>query len=72
MDSLPTADSIKGLANVASLFHTLSFQAQNQAKAVYKNGYPLSDDGVDWILLLQLSSTQIDERAQASIPKVIL
>lgn len=40
-----------GLANIASLFHILSFQAQNQAKAAYKNSYPLSDDGVDWILL---------------------
>jgi len=52
MASLPTASSIMGLANIASLFHALSFQAQNQAKAAYKNGYPLSDDGVDWILLI--------------------
>jgi hypothetical protein len=43
-----------GLVNIASLFHALSFQAQNQAKATYKNGYLLSDDGFDWILLIGL------------------
>ncbi|KAI9453196.1 hypothetical protein HD554DRAFT_2043438 [Boletus coccyginus] len=32
-------------------FHTLSFQAEDQAKAAYKNKYPLSDSGVQWILL---------------------
>ena len=53
MASLPTASSIMGLANIASLFHVLSFQAQNQAKAAYKNRYPLSDDGIDWILLIR-------------------
>ena len=34
------------------MFHALSFQAQDQAKAAYKNNYPLSDEGVDWILLI--------------------
>ena len=52
MAPLPTTSSIKSLANIISLFHSLSFQAQNQAKAAYKNGYPLSDHGIDWILLI--------------------
>ena len=51
MVSLPPADSIKGNYTVATLFHSLSFQAQNQAKAAYKNRYPLSDNGIQWILL---------------------
>jgi len=38
--------------DVESLFHILSFQAENQAKAVYKNGYPLSGNGIQWILLV--------------------
>ncbi len=52
MASLPPASSIMGLANIASLFHSLSFQAQDQAKAAYKNDYPFSHNGVDWILLI--------------------
>jgi hypothetical protein len=38
--------------DVKSTFHTLYFQAENQAKAAYKNGYPLSDNGIQWILLV--------------------
>jgi len=52
MASLPAASSIMDSLSIASLFHSLSFQAENQAKAAYKNGYPLSDNGVDWILLI--------------------
>ncbi|KAF8470430.1 hypothetical protein DFH94DRAFT_210026 [Russula ochroleuca] len=37
--------------NVTSLFHYLSLQAENSAKTAYKNGYPLSDNGVQWILV---------------------
>jgi hypothetical protein len=52
MASLPPASEIMSNPDVASMFHTLSFQAQNQAKAAYKNGYPLSPNGVQWILLI--------------------
>ena len=52
MTSLPPASSIMHIEDVESLFHILSFQAENQAKAAYKNGYPLSDNGVQWILLV--------------------
>jgi len=52
MTSLPSANAIKSDPDVESMFHSLSFQAQNQAKAAYKNGYPLSPNGVQWILLV--------------------
>ncbi|KAN0087872.1 hypothetical protein V8E55_006493 [Tylopilus felleus] len=52
MVSLPAASSIMDSHQIASKFHSLSFQAQNQAKAAYKSGHPLSDDGIYWILLI--------------------
>jgi hypothetical protein len=52
MTGLPPPSSIMHIHDVKYLFHILSFQAENQAKAAYKNGYPLSDNGVQWILLV--------------------
>ena len=53
MTSLPPASSIMHIQDVEPLFHILSFQAENQARAAYKNGYPLSDNGgIQWILLV--------------------
>jgi len=52
MTSLLSANAIKSDSDVESMFHSLFFQAQNQVKAVYKNGYPLSSNGVQWILLV--------------------
>ena len=52
MTSLPPASSIMHIHDVKSLFQILSFQAENQAKAAYKNGYPLSGNGIQWILLV--------------------
>ena len=47
MASLPPANSI-----MRSYDHiSVAFLAQNQAKAAYKNKCPLSDDGIQWILL---------------------
>lgn len=33
------------------MFCASSFQAENRAKAAYKHGFPLSDNGVQWVLL---------------------
>ncbi|KAF8315781.1 uncharacterized protein EI90DRAFT_3087371, partial [Cantharellus anzutake] len=46
MAPLPPANLIMSDLDVKSMFHSLSFQAQNQAKAAYKNEYPLSPNGV--------------------------
>jgi hypothetical protein len=52
MSDLPPPESLMTASDVMSAFHTLFFQAQNQAKAAYKNKYPLSNDGIQWILLV--------------------
>jgi hypothetical protein len=52
MASLPPANSIIHDPELVLQFHDLSFQAEDQAKAAYKNGYPLSDKGITWILLI--------------------
>lgn len=46
MTSLPPANSIMDEFVVKALFHCLYFQARNQAKAAYKNQYPLSENGI--------------------------
>jgi hypothetical protein len=51
MASLPSADSIMRSRDVSILFCALSLQAEHQAKVAYRNGYPLSDNGVQWVLL---------------------
>jgi hypothetical protein len=52
MSSLPNPDSIKADHRVTVAFHKLYFQAEDQAKAAYKNDYPLSNKGIHWILLV--------------------
>ena len=54
MDTLPMPPpySLINNWNVMSAFHGLYFQALDQAKAAYKNDYPLCEDGVYWILLV--------------------
>ena len=52
MTSLPPASSLMHKPGVRSLFHRLSLQAENQAKAAYKSTFPLSDNGIPWILLV--------------------
>jgi hypothetical protein len=52
MASLPTPDSLIHNAGVRSAFHALYFQVMDQAKAAYKNQYPLCEDGFYCILLV--------------------
>lgn len=52
MTSLPHADEIRDLVEVKAAFHQVYFQAQNQAKAAFKNGYYLHQDKVLWICLV--------------------
>ncbi|KAI0257210.1 hypothetical protein BJV78DRAFT_1160990 [Lactifluus subvellereus] len=52
MLGLPPPQSLKGDRAVVYAFHTLSFQALNQAKAAYKNNYPIFEDGIQWILMV--------------------
>jgi hypothetical protein len=53
MSGLPTPQSLLTDTDVKFAFRALSFQAQNQAKAAYKNGYPLSNNEIQWILLIR-------------------
>lgn len=52
MANLPSAQTMRSAYKIRSHFQALYFQAQDQAKAAYRNHYPLSNDGVWWILLL--------------------
>jgi hypothetical protein len=52
MSDLPNPTVIRGHKDLALVFHKLYFQAKDQAKATYKNHYPLSEEGVQWILLV--------------------
>ena len=52
MASLPSAASIMHDHNVTTLFHQLSLQAENNAKTAYEKQFPLSDNGIQWILLV--------------------
>jgi hypothetical protein len=52
MTSLPSPDSLINDPGTLIVFHTLYFQAQDQAKAAYKNRCPLSEDGIDWLLVV--------------------
>ena len=52
MESLPPPASLLKNPNVVTAFHSLSFQAKNQAKAAIKNRYPISGDTIQWILLI--------------------
>ena len=52
MEEFPKPESILSDYDVITAFHTLDFQAKDQAKAAYKNNYPLANDGIDWILLV--------------------
>lgn len=52
MISLPTPHSLIRDRDVLAAFHSLYFQAEDQAKAAYKNDYPLRHDGIHWILLI--------------------
>jgi hypothetical protein len=52
MKGLPPPSSIIDNAEVKAAFHTLYFQAQDQAKAAIKGQYPLLGDTVQWILVV--------------------
>ena len=52
MQSLPSPSTILAHGDVITAFHRLFFQAKNQAKAAIKNGYPITNNRVDWILLV--------------------
>ena len=55
MALLPAPDSLINNPKVIWAFHSLYYQAMDQAKAAYKNNYPLradARDGVYWILLV--------------------
>ncbi|KAH9031933.1 hypothetical protein EDB85DRAFT_1890948 [Lactarius pseudohatsudake] len=52
MSNLPPPVLLTTNYTVMTLFHCLYFQAQTQAKAAYKNSYPLTNDGVQWILVV--------------------
>ena len=52
MSSLPNPTSIRADKRVAVAFHKLYYQAEDQAKAAYKDDYPLSNKGIHWILLV--------------------
>lgn len=52
MKGLPPASSIINIDEVRAAFHTLYFQAQDQAKAAIKGQYPLLGGTVQWILLI--------------------
>lgn len=52
MEGLPTPDSLINDIGVRTAFHTLYFQVMDQAKAAYKNQYPLCEDGFYCILLV--------------------
>lgn len=52
MQSLPPPSTILAQRDVIATFNKLLFQAKNQAKAAIKNGYPITNDTVDWILLV--------------------
>ncbi|KAN0141512.1 hypothetical protein V8E53_000757 [Lactarius tabidus] len=52
MQQLPKPESILSEYDVVSAFYKLDLQAQNQAKAAYRNNYPLANDGIWWILLV--------------------
>ncbi|KAH8997400.1 hypothetical protein EDB92DRAFT_1420401 [Lactarius akahatsu] len=52
MAFLPSAKSIMSEFDVIIAFRDTLFRAENQAKAAYKNNFPLSKKGVQWILLV--------------------
>ena len=52
MATLPAPESLIENHRVDMAFHSLYFQVMDQAKAAYKNDYPLCEDGVHWILLV--------------------
>jgi hypothetical protein len=52
MKELPPPSSIIDSDQVRAAFHTLYFQAQDQAKAAIKGEYPMLGDTVRWILLI--------------------
>lgn len=52
MKGLPPPSSIINNNEVRVAFHTLYFQAQDQAKAAIKGQYPLLGGTVQWILLI--------------------
>lgn len=52
MATLPAPGSLINDRDTLVAFHGLYIQAQDQAKAAYKNQYPLREDGVNWILLV--------------------
>lgn len=52
MEKLPEPDSITSNFDLMTTFHRLYLQAQNQAKAAYRNDYHLANDGIWWILLV--------------------
>lgn len=52
MQELPSPASIVNHSDVQVAFHHLYYQAQDQAKAAFKGGYPLVAEGVQWILLV--------------------
>lgn len=52
MAQLPGPESIISNRDLIATFHWLYIQAQNQAKASYRNDYPLASDGIWWILLV--------------------
>lgn len=52
MKELPPPSSIIDSDQVRAAFHTLYFQAQDQAKAASKGQYPILGGTVQWILLI--------------------
>jgi hypothetical protein len=52
MQSLPPPSTILAQRDVVAAFNQLLFQAKNQAKAAIKNSYPITNNTVDWILLV--------------------
>lgn len=52
MANLPAPRELINNREVRMAFRLIRFQAEDQAKAAYKNKCPLREDGIDWILLV--------------------